>query len=164
MVIIHISQSDQRQFLYECPATQSLEIIIRDIVNIHNLQTRIQNLCVHGEQLSLYGPAMPEDADESDTEEPSYSSKIRGPYYNKDPSRRRTGEACDPTAAETIEENTDRSRCICFKEPGSLQNPTCIECLKGPSPKYERSNYDLLSYGGCQVMTQYNNFWLTTSK
>jgi hypothetical protein len=105
MVQIHVKQSEERQFLYECPATQSVDMIIRDVASIHNLQMRIQYLYIEGEQLSLYGPAKPDDNGERpDTEEEdaSSSSKIRGPFHNKDHSGKRTGDACNPKCAETL--------------------------------------------------------------
>lgn len=106
MVLIHVKQSEDRQFLYKCPSSQSVDLVIRDVVMIHNLQLRILRLVQEGEQLSLYGPSKPpssnDNDEDSDDDEASCSQNLHGPFHRKDPARKRTGEACDPEVAETL--------------------------------------------------------------
>ena len=110
MVLVHLKQSEDRQFLYECPASQSVDFLIREVVLIHNLQLRLLILASEGQQLCLYGPSRllsaahnqdgdEEDEDDSDDEQEhkgecssSNPSRPHGPFYLKDPSRKRTGE------------------------------------------------------------------------
>ncbi|GLJ05919.1 hypothetical protein SUGI_0028210 [Cryptomeria japonica] len=125
MVEIHVKQSDQRQFLYECPATRSVDIIIRDIVSIHNLQSAIQNLVDHGEQLILYGTAKPQDTETSDAD----NSKLRDSLYNN-PSGRRTGEACDPTGAETLRRTLTEADAYVSKNQVLHKIPLALNALK----------------------------------
>ena len=109
MVLVHVKQSEDRQFLYECPASQSIDLLIREVVLIHNLQLRLLILASEGQQLCLYGPSRllstahnqdgDEDEDDSDDEQEhkgecssSNPPTPHGPFYLKDPSRKRTGE------------------------------------------------------------------------
>lgn len=133
MVQIHIKQSEEHQFLYECSATQSVDTIIRDVVSIHNLQTRIQYLYIEGEQLSLYGPVEPHDNGEGQApegEDASSSSKIRGPFYNEDPSGKRTGEACDPKFAEALRRTLSEAEAYVSKNQVLQKIPLELGVLK----------------------------------
>lgn len=133
MVQIHIKQSEEHQFLYECSATQSVDTIIRDVVSIHNLQTRIQYLYIEGEQLSLYGPVKPHDNGEGQApegEDASSSSKIRGPFYNEDPSGKRTGEVCDPKFAEALRRTLSEAEAYVSKNQVLQKIPLELGVLK----------------------------------
>lgn len=104
MVLIHMKQNEDRQFLYECPASESVDLVIREVVAIHNLQLKILLLVQEGEQLSLYGPSRPPSSDdnEEDSDDDESTERLHGPFYRQDPARKRTGEACSPEVAETL--------------------------------------------------------------
>ncbi|MCO5601001.1 hypothetical protein L7F22_055117 [Adiantum nelumboides] len=105
MVLVHVKQSEDRQFLYECPSSHSVDALIREVVLINNLQLRLLLLAREGEQLCLHGPSClscdnePDSDDEDHGEQHAECSssaslrKTRGPFYFRDPSRKRTGEA-----------------------------------------------------------------------
>ncbi|KAL2633962.1 hypothetical protein R1flu_005441 [Riccia fluitans] len=109
MVILHVKQSEDHQFLYDCVGSRYVDDAIRDIVLISNLQKKIKHLKEQGELLASYGPAKDpaqDDDSDDDVESPQRSSsvKLRGPFYTRDPSNKRTGEACDPEVAEKLTE------------------------------------------------------------
>lgn len=131
MVQIHVKQGEERQFLYECSATQSVDTIIRDVVSIQSLQMKIQYLYIEGDQLSLYGPAKPDNSGEHpDTEEKDSSSKIRGPFYSNDPSGKRTGEACDPKCAEALRRTLSEAEAYVSKSQVLQKIPLELGVLK----------------------------------
>jgi hypothetical protein len=117
MVLVHVKQSEERQFLHEFPASQSVDLLLRELVVLHNLQLRLLVLAAEGQQLCLYGPSRlvgvsGEDSDDDDDDEGedgqerggecSSSSNNKnnnnnprrphGPFYLKDPAGKRTGE------------------------------------------------------------------------
>lgn len=128
MVVVHVKQSEDRQFLYECPSSQGVDALIRDAVLINNLQLRLLVLAREGEQLCLHGPSrLPRDddpdSDDDDAEErhaecSSSASlrKPRGPFYLKDPSRKRTGEACDIDVTRTLRKTLAEAEACASKE------------------------------------------------
>ncbi|KAL3680340.1 hypothetical protein R1sor_023296 [Riccia sorocarpa] len=108
MVILHVKQSDEQQFLYDCAGSRYVDEVIRDIVLICNLLKKIKHLKEQGELLASYGPAkdpaIEDDDSDDEVEKPQCSSSVkpRGPFYTRDPSGKRTGEACDPEIAEKL--------------------------------------------------------------
>lgn len=124
MVLVHVKQSEDRQFLYECPASQSVDALIREVVLIHNLQLRLLLLAREGEQLCLYGPSRlaqdsDHDSDDDDQEAECSSSsdkKPHGPFYLRDPAGKRTGEACDPEVARTLRKTLAEAETCASKE------------------------------------------------
>lgn len=97
MVLLHVKQKDERQFLFEAAGTDSVDSVIKELVVVNNLQVRILSLKELGKQLALHGPSRnPDDDDDSDEDEKSQQKKkkkkARGPFYNRDPTSQRTGE------------------------------------------------------------------------
>lgn len=95
MVLLHVKQKDDRQFLYESSGKESVDAIVRELVVVNNLQVRILGLKEEGKQLALHGPfkaPRESDEDDSDDDEESANKKPRGPFYCRDPSGHRTGE------------------------------------------------------------------------
>ncbi|KAI5055711.1 hypothetical protein GOP47_0029232 [Adiantum capillus-veneris] len=128
MVLVHVKQSEDRQFLYESPSSQSVDVLIRDVVLINNLQLRLLLLAREGEQLCLHGPSrLPcddepdsddEDHDEQQAECSSSASlrKPHGPFYLRDPSRKRTGEACNPEVTRALRKTLAEAEACASKE------------------------------------------------
>nr|PNR63483.1 hypothetical protein PHYPA_001909 [Physcomitrium patens] len=102
MVLLHVKQKDDRQFLFEASAKASVDSVVRELVVVNNLQVRILGLQEEVKWLALYGPAKHPDDDEDSDDESQNGKKIRGPHYSKDPHCRRTGEACDPEVSKQI--------------------------------------------------------------
>ncbi|KAH7297857.1 hypothetical protein KP509_25G015400 [Ceratopteris richardii] len=130
MVLVHVKQSEDRQFLYECPSSQSVDTLIRDVVLINNLQLRLLILAREGEQLCLHGPARApnDDGDPDSDDDANYDSqkaecsssasyrRQHGPFYLRDPSGKRTGEACDPEVAKTLRKTLAEAEACVSKE------------------------------------------------
>ncbi|XP_058109861.1 uncharacterized protein LOC131253056 isoform X2 [Magnolia sinica] len=53
MVQIHVNQTPEEQFLYECPCTSRIDSLTRDITQIYNLQSKIQRLVLRVEERLL---------------------------------------------------------------------------------------------------------------
>ncbi|KAJ7530070.1 hypothetical protein O6H91_15G077700 [Diphasiastrum complanatum] len=138
MVILHVKQTNERQFLYECSSLESLDCVIRELVVINNLQLRILHLTEECEQLAQYGPCKPrsgdldegEDSEDEDGATPTSSAKDRGPFYKRDPSHRRTGEACDPAVAEILTKTIDETNVCVSKDKVLYKAPLTSRMLK----------------------------------
>lgn len=101
MVLLHVKQNEDQQFLYECQGREYVDLVIRDIVAVYNLQQKIVHLKEEGDQLARHGPSKDpkrnvdddsEEEDDKDVAQCSSSVKERGPFYLRDPSYKRTGE------------------------------------------------------------------------
>lgn len=84
-----MQRSDNDQFLFETTVTESVKDTIREMVEINNIRHRITRMKLEGEELAKYGPAKHPDKHGIDT----YSEEAieKGPFYNMDPTGRRTG-------------------------------------------------------------------------
>ena len=59
MVIVHVKNKDQSQFLYETNLKTSVEDLVTDITAIHNGRLKIQRICAEMEELAKYGTMYP---------------------------------------------------------------------------------------------------------
>ncbi|KAK9870221.1 hypothetical protein WA026_006306 [Henosepilachna vigintioctopunctata] len=101
MVIIHVKNKDESQFLYETTLQTPVEELIKNVVAIYNGRLKIQRVCSEIQELSehgiLYPPEIlgltPEQVEEMNLKDP-YEEKCipsGGYIYNKDPIGRRNG-------------------------------------------------------------------------
>lgn len=105
MVLLHLKQSDEHQFLYGCPTSTNVDELTRDVASIYNLQLRLLKLKEEIPNLVQYGPIKDPNCNEEDSDDEvdgNPGSLCRGPFYNKDPTSRRTGEACNPEIAHVL--------------------------------------------------------------
>jgi hypothetical protein len=119
MVLLHVKQKDDRQFLYESSGKESVDAIVRELVVVNNLQVRILGLKDEGKQLALHGPfkaPRENDEDDSDDDEESANKKPRGPFYCRDPSGHRTGEGTPKNITQCV-----------AKSNFFLQPPNCTQ-------------------------------------
>lgn len=89
VLILTPQRSDNDHFLYETTVEASVKDTIRELAEINNIRHRITRLKLEGEELAKYGPSKHPDKQGIDT----YSEDAieRGPFYNMDPTGRRTG-------------------------------------------------------------------------
>nr|XP_022903028.1 UPF0769 protein C21orf59 homolog [Onthophagus taurus] len=59
MVIIHVKNKDQCQFLYETTLDTSIDDLVVEIVAIYNGRLKIQRICAEMEELAKYGTLYP---------------------------------------------------------------------------------------------------------
>ncbi|KAL2612934.1 hypothetical protein R1flu_024626 [Riccia fluitans] len=135
MVILHVKQSEDHQFLYDCAGSRYVDDAIQDIVLISNLQKKIKHLKEQGELLASYGPAKDpaqDDDSDDDVDSPQCSSSVkpRGPFYTRDPSSKRTGEACDPEVAEKLTEALAEMEARASKTQVEGKIPLTVDMLK----------------------------------
>ncbi|XP_024372008.1 uncharacterized protein [Physcomitrium patens] len=130
MVLLHVKQKDDRQFLFEASAKASVDSVVRELVVVNNLQVRILGLQEEVKWLALYGPAKHPDDDEDSDDESQNGKKIRGPHYSKDPHCRRTGEACDPEVSKQITNTMADAVALVSKENVMAKNYVTSQMLK----------------------------------
>ena len=56
MVLLHVKRSEKESFLYETPATTDVDVVLRDLVIIHNLRQKVNRLAEEAEKLAAHGP------------------------------------------------------------------------------------------------------------
>ncbi|CAM6109031.1 unnamed protein product [Calypogeia fissa] len=139
MVLLHVKQSEDHQFLYECQAGDYVDLVVRDIVTVHNLQLKIAHLKEEGDQLALHGPykdpkrKVDDDSEEEDDKEAaqySLSVKQRGPFYKRDPSYKRTGETCDPEVGNKLTQALEEAETCASKAQVLYKVPLTKGMLK----------------------------------
>jgi len=103
MVVIHIKNSDEDQFLFECSVDDSCDDVIKRITEVWNLRLQIQRLCTHCKGVVDYGPAKkPKEVGIDHIEEQAGKTIERGPFYQEDPTGHRTGNRVDPKLSAVI--------------------------------------------------------------
>jgi hypothetical protein len=115
MVVIHIKNTDEHQFLFETSCDESIDALIRKIVHVWNTRLRIARLCRGVQQLGLHGPAKPpaERGVDDVLSQAAPGSVQKGAFYNADPLGNRSGNACNPKLLEVMEKTcNDALQCI----------------------------------------------------
>lgn len=103
MVVIHIKNTEEDQFLFECSVEDSCDDVIRQIVKVWNLRLQIQRLCGYCKGLVDHGPAKkPKEVGIDHIEEQAGKTIERGPFYVEDPTGHRTGNRVDPKLSAVI--------------------------------------------------------------
>lgn len=103
MVVIHIKNTDEDQFLFECSVEDKTDDVIRRIVQVWNLRLQIQRLCTHCKGVVDHGPAKkPKEIGIDHVEEAAGKTIERGKFYQEDPTGHRTGNRADPKISAVI--------------------------------------------------------------
>ena len=125
MVLLHVKRSEKESFLYETPATTDVDVVLRDLVIIHNLRQKVNRLAEAAEQLAAHGPMKPpeqqglddetqllEDYDvKSGTNKPRAAPQ-RNEHYNPDGTERRTGNAPSPELAAVMTKTVEDAKSL----------------------------------------------------
>jgi len=115
MVLLHVKRSDKESFLYETPCATDVDVVLRELVHIHNLRHKVNRLAEAAGQLAQHGPMKPPEAQGLDDETPlleDYDVKDgnlkprdapkRNEHYCHDPTERRTGNAPSPEIGQVL--------------------------------------------------------------
>jgi hypothetical protein len=103
MVVLHINNSEENQFLVECSTEESNDAVVRRVIKIWNMRQQILRLCTYCKGLIEYGPAKkPKEVGIDHIEEQAGKSIERGPFYQEDPTGHRTGNRVDPKLSALI--------------------------------------------------------------
>jgi len=115
MVMLHVKCGSE-EFLYECSTADTVDSVSDRVASLHNLRLRLRRCMAEGEELAKHGPAKPYDKQEVDEELVGEGYTIfqegrqeRGPHYCADPTGKRTGEAGDPRACETLRKTLEEA-------------------------------------------------------
>jgi len=118
MVLIHIKKTETEQILVEAKTTETNDAVIDRLVNLWNTRLRLQRLCASAIGLSQYGPEKRESEKGLDTIQleadddarkhgERVPERVRGDYYQEDPTGSRTGNRCRPDLAEVIKKTVE---------------------------------------------------------
>eukprot|EP00775_Hariotina_reticulata_P013529 gene13529-13655_t len=121
MVLLHLKNSDEDQFLFETTVQASVKDTIVQLANIYNLRHRIVRLKLEGEELAKYGPAKQPDKQGIDqyAEQPVQQEQ----FYTMDPTGRRTGNACDPQVAQKLGHELEQAAAAASKSLVQQRRP-----------------------------------------
>ena len=105
MVVFHIKNGEEDGFLYEVSCETSVDVAIREIVQIWNLRIRLGQLSGGLTELAMYGPMKKPDKVGLDTVEEKYNGAVidKNEHYQPDPTGNRTGNGVGPQLSETFE-------------------------------------------------------------
>ena len=125
MVLLHVKRSEKESFLYETPCATDVDVVLRELVIIHNLRQKVNRLTEQAEQLALHGPMKPPEQQGLDDETPlvddydvtTGTSKPRAPvqrneHYNPDPTERRNGNAPSPELAQVLMKTVEDGKAL----------------------------------------------------
>lgn len=125
MVVLHVKRGEKDGFLFEIPAASEVDIVLHELVKVHNLRLKINRLTAAAEGLAVHGPMKPpeqqgldddtpllEDYDVQDGVTRPRAAPVRNEHYNHDPSERRTGNAPDPSLASVITKTVDDAKAL----------------------------------------------------
>lgn len=105
MVVIHIKNTEQDQFLYETQCSTPNDDMVRDIVKVWNMRLRLALLSGALREMAKYGPMKePSKAGLDEVKERYEGVTIeKSEFYAADPTGVRTGCGVGPQLTETIE-------------------------------------------------------------
>lgn len=59
MVVIHIKNKDESQFLYQTSLATSVDDLVKNVAQIYNGRLKIQRVCMEMEELAKHGTLYP---------------------------------------------------------------------------------------------------------
>mmetsp|Transcript_31011 Transcript_31011/g.50166 ORF Transcript_31011/g.50166 Transcript_31011/m.50166 type:complete len:283 (+) Transcript_31011:154-1002(+) len=119
MVLVHLKNSEENQFLCEIPVSTDVDLVIRLLVSIYNLRLKIGRLAGHAKDLCEHGVAKPPDQqglDEVIEETANMAISEKGETYKADPTGRRTGIAPTKEMAGVIRRQLDEAQSCISKD------------------------------------------------
>ena len=119
-----MKRSEKEGFLYNVPAATEVDVVVRELVKVHNLRGRVNRLAAAAGELSLYGPMkLPEQQGLDDatplleeydvkTGKTEHKAPVHGANYRQDPSERRTGDAPSDELAAVISRTVEDAKAL----------------------------------------------------
>jgi len=142
MVLLHVKRSDKESFLYEVPTQTDVDVVLRDLVIIHNLRQKVNRLAESAEKLSQHGPMKPPEAQGLDDETPllddydvkdgttkARSNPQRNEHYNPDPTERRTGNAPSPELAAVMTKTVEDALALTSEKQVQMKSKITAKML-----------------------------------
>ena len=111
-------RSEEHQFLYETTVEAGVRDTAAELAAINNLRLKIERLKLEGEELAKYGPAKhPEKQGLDQYQEDFGNGPVeQGPFYNADPTGRRSGNACDPNVSKVLTKTLEEAAAAASKK------------------------------------------------
>lgn len=126
MVILHVKNGDESQFLYETSVNTSIDDIITDVTAIYNGRLKISRICYEVEELAKHGTLFPPDIlnlyEEQVTElglKDEWGEiclPSGGWTFNKDPVGRRNGKQPNEHMVTVLTKTVEEARGIASKK------------------------------------------------
>lgn len=124
MVLLHVKRSEKEGFLFEIPAASEVDVVLRELVKVHNLRLKVNRLTAAAEQLALYGPMkLPEQQgldddtpllEDYDVTNGETAKRVitHGANYRMDPTEKRTGDAASDELAAVINRTVEDAKAL----------------------------------------------------
>ncbi|KAF6251199.1 flagellar basal body protein [Scenedesmus sp. NREL 46B-D3] len=128
MVLLHLKNSEEDQFLFNTSVQASVQDAAAELAKIHNLRHRITRLKLEGEELAKFGPA--KQPDQQGIDQYSEQPVQQGPFYNMDPTGRRSGNACDPLVAQKLTQELEQAAAAASKALVQQKQPLTAAALE----------------------------------
>ena len=142
MVLLHVKRSDKDTFLFDTPAATEVDVVLREVVAIHNLRQKIGRLAAQVEGLAAHGPMkvpeqqglddetpLLEDYDVKDGTTKARAPPERGAHFCPDPSERRTGNAPSPELAAVLTKTVEDAKALASERQVQMKVATTQKAL-----------------------------------
>ena len=142
MVLLHVKRSDKDTFLFDTPAATEVDVVLREVVAIHNLRQKIGRLATQVEGLAAHGPMkvpeqqglddetpLLEDYDVKDGTTKARAPPERGAHFCPDPSERRTGNAPSPELAAVLTKTVEDAKALASERQVQMRVATTQKAL-----------------------------------
>ena len=125
MVVLQVKRSEKDTFLYETVCSAEVDVVLRDLIAIHNLRQRVLRLAEAASALAAHGPSKPPEQQGLDDSTPLLEDydvasgataprppPARNEHYCPDPTERRTGNAPPPEIAQVLTRTVDDAQAL----------------------------------------------------
>ena len=143
MVLLHVKRSEKEGFLYSTSVKEEVDVVLRELVAIHNLRLKVGRVTTAAEGLASHGPMKPpeqqgldddtpllEDYDVKDGSTKPRAAPERNANYNHDPSERRTGNAPPPDIATVITRVVEDAKALVSERQVQMKVPATVKALE----------------------------------
>jgi hypothetical protein len=116
MVVIHVKQGGENEFLFETTCKESNDVLIRKMAKVCNMRMCLLRLADAARELGKHGPSKKPEAQGLDQiQEEAGETVDKGKFYVADPSGYRTGNGPGHRAADTLNKVADDAVAVCNK-------------------------------------------------
>jgi len=143
MVLLHVKRSDKESFLFDIPAATEVDVVIQELVKVHNLRLKVGRLTEQATQLAQHGPMKPpeqqgldddtpllEDYDVKSGENKPRAAPERNGNYRQDPTERRTGNAPSDELAAVITKTVEDAQALISERQVQMKKATSSKVLE----------------------------------
>lgn len=143
MVLLHVKRSEKDTFLFDIAAATEVDVVLKEVVKVHNLRLKLNRLSGAAKCLAMHGimklpeqqgldddTPLLEDYDVKSGDTAPRKVPERGPTYCMDPTERRTGNAPAPEMAAVIMKTVQDGEALTSERQVQMKQSTNAKSLE----------------------------------